>query len=85
MYTYCDVRDAARATYLAATTSLPSGSHTVAFIAARDTFVNTPSAEIVKRYFPTAEIRGLTGYNRLVSGCAAERRAGMSRLAFRHG
>ena len=68
LYAYCDVRDAARATFLAATVPLPAKTHTTLFIAARDTFVNVPSAQIVQQYFPQAKICGLPGYTALVSG-----------------
>lgn len=72
LYTYIDVRDAARAFYLAATADLPAQSHTVAFISAKDTSVNTPSREIVKRFFPEAKIKGLKGNDSLVSIKTAE-------------
>lgn len=72
MYAYCDVRDAARCAYLAATATLPARQHVVAFVVARDTMVNTPSAEIAQRYFPEAENRGLQGFDSLVSGKRAQ-------------
>ncbi len=73
MYAYCDVRDAARCAYLAATVSLPPRQHVVAYVVAKDTVVNTPSTEIAARYFPDAENRGLQGFDSLVSGkCAKE-------------
>jgi nucleoside-diphosphate-sugar epimerase len=73
LYTYIDVRDAARAFFLAATADLPPQSHTVAFISAKDTSVNTPSREIVKRFFPNAKIKGgLKGNESLVSIKTAE-------------
>jgi nucleoside-diphosphate-sugar epimerase len=77
LYTYIDVRDAARAFFLAATAELPAQSHTVAFISAKDTSVNTPSREIVKRYFPNAKIKGgLKGNDSLISTQTAERAFG---------
>jgi hypothetical protein len=38
--------------------------------------VNTPSAEIARRYFPDAEDRGLQGFDSLVSGKRAEQLLG---------
>lgn len=77
LYTYIDARDAARAFYLAATADLAPGSHTVAFIAARDSTVQTPSREIVKRFYPEAKIRpGLKGNAALISAKTAERAFG---------
>lgn len=77
LYTYIDVRDAARAFFMAATAELPAQSHTVAFISAKDTTVNTPSREIVKRYFPHAKVKGgLKGHESLVSIKTAERAFG---------
>ncbi len=77
LYTYIDVRDAARAFFLAATADLPAQSHTVAFISARDTSVNTPSREIVKRFFPNAKLKGgLKGHESLVSIKTAEQAFG---------
>jgi nucleoside-diphosphate-sugar epimerase len=72
MYAYCDVRDAARCAYLAATATLPARRHLVAFVVAKDTMVNTPSAEIAQRYFPDAENRGLQGFDSLISGKRAQ-------------
>ena len=76
MYAYCDVRDAARCAFLAATAPLPANSHIPLFVAAKDTMVNTPSAEIARRYFADAENRGLTGFDSLVSGKRAEQLLG---------
>jgi nucleoside-diphosphate-sugar epimerase len=77
LYTYIDVRDAARAFFLAATADLPAQSHTVAFISAKDTSVNTPSRDIAKRFFPAAKIKGgLKGNDSLVSIKTAERAFG---------
>jgi nucleoside-diphosphate-sugar epimerase len=77
LYTYIDVRDAARAFFLAATADLPAQSHTVAFISARDTSVNTPSREIARRFFPNAKIKGgLKGHESLISIKTAERAFG---------
>jgi nucleoside-diphosphate-sugar epimerase len=76
MYAYADVRDAARCAYLAATAPLPANSHFPLFVVAKDTMVNTPSAEIARRYFPDAEDRGLQGFDSLVSGKRAEQLLG---------
>jgi len=72
MYAYCDVRDAARCTFLAATAALPERRHVTAFVVAKDTMVNTPSAEIARRYFGDAEDRGLQGFDSLISGKTAK-------------
>lgn len=70
---YVHIHDCARACYLAATASLPAGSHTVAFIAARDTHVDLPSRELIARYYPDAELRAdIQGYDALISGKRAE-------------
>ncbi|NJM41698.1 MAG: NAD(P)-dependent oxidoreductase [Anaerolineae bacterium] len=76
MYAYADVRDAARCAYLAATAPLPANAHFPLFVVAKDTMVNTPSAEIARRYFPDAEDRGLQGFDSLVSGKRAEQLLG---------
>jgi nucleoside-diphosphate-sugar epimerase len=68
LYAYCDVRDAARCAFLAATVALPPRQHVIAYVVAKDTMVNTPSAEIASRYFPESENRGLRGFDSLVSG-----------------
>jgi nucleoside-diphosphate-sugar epimerase len=74
---YVHVDDAARCTYLAATTELPPHSHTVAFVTAKDTAIDMPSEEWIARYFPDAERRiPFTGYESLVSGKAAEENLG---------
>jgi nucleoside-diphosphate-sugar epimerase len=70
---YVHIHDCARACYLAATASLPPGSHTVAFIAARDTHVDMPSRDLIQRYYPDAELRAdIQGYQALISGKRAE-------------
>jgi hypothetical protein len=74
LYTYVDVRDAARACVLAATAALPASSHTVLLISARDHALDMPSQEFARRYYPQAEIRpGLEGYASFISGARAER------------
>jgi len=72
MYAYCDARDTARACYLAATKALPANSHTVAFVTAKDSWINVPSADLAREHFAEAEIRGLQGYDSLISGKRAE-------------
>lgn len=72
MYAYCDVRDAARCAYLAATTPLPPRQHVAAYVVAKDSAVNTPSPEIASRFFPEAENRRLQGFDSLVSGKRAK-------------
>jgi len=70
---YVHIHDCARACYLAATAPLPAGSHTLAFIAARDTHVDMPSRELIARYYPHAELRAdIQGYQALISGRRAE-------------
>jgi nucleoside-diphosphate-sugar epimerase len=54
---YVHVEDAARCTYLAATTSLPPSSHTVAFVTAQDTAIDMRSEDWITQYFPNAERR----------------------------
>ena len=74
LYAYADVRDAARACFLAATAELMPSSHHVAFVVAKDTLVATPSAEIASRFFPDAEVRGaLAGNASLISNATAKR------------
>ena len=73
LYAYCDVRDNARACGLGATVPLADNSCTTAFITARDTWINTPSAELIARAFPNAENRGLQGFDSLISGETALR------------
>ena len=72
MYAYCDVRDAARCAYLAATKPLPARQHVIAYVVAKDSAVKTPSPEIAKRFFPEAENRGLQGFDSLISGKRAK-------------
>jgi nucleoside-diphosphate-sugar epimerase len=77
LWAYCDVRDEARAFFLAATAKLPAQSHTVAFCVAKDSVANVPSRELIKRHFPQAKIRGgLKGFDSLISGETAKRAFG---------
>ncbi len=70
---YCDIRDTARACYLAATVPLPANTHEVFFVTAKDSFIDVPSVELARRADPTAELRGLSGYDSLISGEKAKR------------
>ena len=47
LWAYCDVRDMARAFFLAATAKLPEGSHTVAFCVAKDSVATVPSLSLI--------------------------------------
>ena len=49
-----------------------SAPHTVAFVTAKDSWINVPSADLAREHFPEAEIRGLQGYDSLISGKRAE-------------
>jgi nucleoside-diphosphate-sugar epimerase len=74
MLAYCDVRDTARACVLAAAADLPPGSHTIAYITASDTWADLPTREILTRFFPEAENRGIgDGHPGLISGETARR------------
>jgi nucleoside-diphosphate-sugar epimerase len=73
LYTYVDVRDAARACYLAATAELQPSTHTVLFIGARDTSIDLPSRDYIRQFYPEAAIRpDLETYGSLISAKRAE-------------
>ncbi len=72
LYFYVDARDAARACIEAATADLPAACHMPLLITARDTCADIPSADIARRHYPDAELRGLGGFDSLVSGKRAE-------------
>jgi nucleoside-diphosphate-sugar epimerase len=73
LYTYIDVRDAARACYLAATAELPPNTHTVLFVAARDSYLDVPTRDYILRFHPEAETRSdLEPYGSLISTKRAE-------------
>jgi nucleoside-diphosphate-sugar epimerase len=55
LWTYLDVRDAAYAAWLAVTVPM-HGYHTV-FVAAPDTYVPYPTAELIAEYHPESEVR----------------------------
>ena len=77
LWAYCDVRDMARAFFLAATAKLPAGSHTIAFCVAKDSWATMPSRELIKKHFSKAKIRaGLAKYGSLISGETAKRAFG---------
>jgi nucleoside-diphosphate-sugar epimerase len=70
LYAYLDVRDAARACYLAATAQLPPRSHNVLYAAARETTLDMLTRDYVRLAFPEAELRAeLEGYATLLD-CA---------------
>lgn len=73
---YCDIRDTARACYLATKAPLPAKTHEVFCIVAKDSFLDMPAIELAKMADPTAEIRGLQGYDSLISGEKAKRLLG---------
>ena len=73
---YCDIRDTARACYLAATAPLSANTHEVFFVTAKDSFLDAPALELARMADPTAEIRGLQGYDSLISGEKAKRMLG---------
>ena len=73
MYSYVGTHDAARACYLAATADLPANTHIPLLIAARDTYVDMPSLDFARHYYPAAEIRpGLERFGSFVNGARAE-------------
>ncbi len=71
------ISDAARAAYLAATAPLPHGTHTVAFISARDSRFDIPTAEFVRKFYPTVALRKkLDRYDSLIDTRRAEEKFG---------
>jgi nucleoside-diphosphate-sugar epimerase len=78
LYFYVDARDAARACLLAATAGLPAAYHAPLLITARDTCADIASLEIASRHYPDAELRGLAGFDSLVSGKRAEQVIGFT-------
>jgi len=77
LFTYIHVLDAARACYAAATADLPPSSHTVLFVAARDSCLDMPSADYARQFFPEAVIRpGLAKYGSLINSSKAEKLLG---------
>jgi nucleoside-diphosphate-sugar epimerase len=77
LFAYIHVHDAARACYLAATADLPANSHSVIFVAARDSSLDLPSLAYARQFYPEAEIRpGLEGYGSLLNCARAEKLIG---------
>ncbi len=74
LWSYIDGRDAARAFRLAVE-STRSG-HDVFCIASRRSRSSIPSQHLAERYFPHAELRGLTGHASLEDSSRAERLLG---------
>jgi nucleoside-diphosphate-sugar epimerase len=75
LWGYVDARDAARATRLAL--ERPDAGFTVLNIVAADTLASTPTAELVARYHPSAEVRcGLSGFASAWSFSRARRTIG---------
>lgn len=75
LWTYLDVRDAAQAAWLALTVPL-QGFHKV-FVAAPDTIVPYPTADLLRVYHPDAEVRApLPGRTAALDLSAAERLLG---------
>lgn len=75
LWLYVDARDVAQAVSLSLLVNL-SGYHDF-YIAAPDTFMKTPSVELVKTFYPATEIRpGLTNNQSLISSSKAEQQLG---------
>jgi nucleoside-diphosphate-sugar epimerase len=72
LWSYIDGRDVAEACRLSLQVDL--GGHHAFFIAAPNTFMKTPTDELVKQFYPSAEIRSrLVGNQALVSSVKAEK------------
>jgi nucleoside-diphosphate-sugar epimerase len=75
LWSYVDTRDAAEAVRLALEVDVEG--HDACFIAAADSFMPTPSRELVSRYYPTTIIRdGFAGHASLLSTAKAARLLG---------
>jgi nucleoside-diphosphate-sugar epimerase len=70
LWAYIDGRDAAQACRLALEADMQG--HEAFFVAAPNSFMKTPTAELVRRYYPDTEIRaGLDGHQSLLSSSKA--------------
>jgi nucleoside-diphosphate-sugar epimerase len=70
VWAYVDADDAGRACLLAATTAITG--HERVIVAAADTIMDTPTTELVQRYFPgVAQTAPLDGYTSLLSSTRA--------------
>ena len=75
LWGYIDSRDAAQACRLALTANLPG--HQAMFIAAPNTFMKIPTAELLRRYYPETKIpEDWTGTPALLTTAKAERDLG---------
>jgi nucleoside-diphosphate-sugar epimerase len=75
LWGYIDVRDVAKACRLALT--VPLSGHHACFVAAPDTFMNRPTAELVRKFYPKTTIRpSLEGRVSLISSQHANRLLG---------
>lgn len=75
IWVYIDARDAAHATQLALES--PLTGHEAFFIVADDNFTDQPTADLIRRYFPSTEIRDdLEGRQSLLSNAKAKRLLG---------
>lgn len=74
LWSYVDARDAGEACRLAVEYSTPG--HEAMIIAAADTLIDQPSAELMAAHFPTTPLRDLSGQQALLSSAKAGRLLG---------
>jgi nucleoside-diphosphate-sugar epimerase len=74
LWSYVDARDAGEACRLAVENAAPG--HEAMIIAAADTLIDTPSAELMATFFPETPLRGVTGSQPLLSSAKAGRLIG---------
>lgn len=75
LWVYIDTRDVAQAFRLALESEL-AGHHPF-FISAANSFMKTPTADLLRRYYPQTEIRpGVTGHQSVISSAKAEQMLG---------
>lgn len=74
LWSYVDAEDAGEACRLAVETNLP-GHHRM-IVAAADTLIDQPSAELMAEFFPEVPLRELSGHQSLLSSTKAERLIG---------